>query len=225
MSLYLTLDIIAVAIPVLLSFDRHLQFYKRWKYVFLAIAITLIPFLIWDVFFTQNGIWGFNEEYISGFKLFSLPIEEILFFIVVPYASIFAYYSIQTHFPKYKLGDQVAIYCSFGLLAIAITVAFLNLDRIYTSTNFLFLSLVLSLVIWKRKKLLSRFLAIFPILLAPFFVMNGILTGTGIENQVVWYNAEAILGVRLYTIPIEDIFYAFSLILSVLFIVDLLEKD
>jgi lycopene cyclase domain-containing protein len=50
-------------------------------------------------------------------------------------------------------------------------------------------------------------------MLIPFFIVNGILTGTGINEEVVWYNDEENLGIRLLTIPVEDIFYAFSLIL------------
>jgi lycopene cyclase domain-containing protein len=50
-------------------------------------------------------------------------------------------------------------------------------------------------------------------MLIPFFIVNGILTGTGIENEVVWYNNDENLGIRMLTIPIEDSVFAFSLIL------------
>lgn len=50
-------------------------------------------------------------------------------------------------------------------------------------------------------------------MLIPFFIVNGVLTGTGITDQVVWYNDEQNLGIRMGTIPVEDSVYAFSLIL------------
>jgi lycopene cyclase domain-containing protein len=55
-------------------------------------------------------------------------------------------------------------------------------------------------------------------MLIPFFIVNGILTGSGIEEQVVWYNDAENLGIRLLTIPVEDTAYAFSLILLNLFL-------
>ena len=51
-------------------------------------------------------------------------------------------------------------------------------------------------------------------MLIPFFIINGILTGSFIENEVVWYNNDENLGIRLFTIPIEDSIYAFTLILT-----------
>jgi len=62
------------------------------------------------------------------------------------------------------------------------------------------------------------------VMLIPFFIVNGILTGSFIENEVVWYNNSENLGVRLLTIPIEDTIYAFTLILTNLLLMEFLEK-
>ena len=53
----------------------------------------------------------------------------------------------------------------------------------------------------------------FLVILVPFLIVNGILTGTFIEGEVVWYNPEENLGIRIFTIPVEDFGYGFSLIL------------
>jgi lycopene cyclase domain-containing protein len=53
-------------------------------------------------------------------------------------------------------------------------------------------------------------------------IVNGILTGSLIEKEVVWYNPDEILGLRVLTIPAEDFVYGFSLILFNLLVINLL---
>ena len=63
------------------------------------------------------------------------------------------------------------------------------------------------------------------ILLIPFFIVNGILTGSFIAEEVVWYNNSENLNIRIFTVPIEDIVYAFSLILSNLILIKTFENE
>lgn len=106
MSLYFWLLLGSIAVPLLLSFDKRLHFYTQWKYVLPSIAIVAVLYISVDIHFTQQGFWGFNDRYISGVQLFHLPVEEILFFIVVPYASIFLHEAILEYFPQVKVGGE-----------------------------------------------------------------------------------------------------------------------
>lgn len=213
MSLYLLLNIIAISIPLLLSFDKKVHFYTHWKYFLPAMIITLVIFIIWDVIFTGQGIWGFNERYLTGLSLFNLPLEEFLFFISVPYASVFTLYVLEAYFPSFRLNSTQVRWVTIFLLLFLLVLAVIYIDRAYTSVNFIFTIVILLLVFLTRPILLSRFYLSYLVILIPFGIINGILTGSFIEEQVVWYNDQENLGFRLGTIPFEDVFYGMSLIL------------
>ena len=83
---------------------------------------------------------------------------------------------------------------------------------------------VLIISISGKDKLLNRFYITFLIILVPFFLVNGILTGSFIEEEVVWYNELEITGFRIFTIPVEDIAYGFSLIMINLLMMKLMRK-
>src|SRR5436190_537311 len=99
MSLYLLIDILVILIPFIFSFHPKIRFVKEWKFFIPALLITAAIFIAGDYYFTYKGIWGFNKKYISGISILNLPIEEILFFICIPYACVFTYYVINN---KYK---------------------------------------------------------------------------------------------------------------------------
>ena len=212
--LYLLLNLGSLSIPFLFSFHPKLKFYRYWKALFLSIFITMIIYIPWDINFTQNGIWGFNEAYFLGSKIFDLPLEEWLFFICIPYACVFTHYALLHYFPHKKLSRITTLIISLILIIVLIFGIVLNSEKSYTTLNFLYAFLLLSIVLRSNFKLLQRYFLTFLVMLIPFFIVNGILTGSGIDNEVVWYNNEENLGIRLLTIPIEDTIYAFTLILT-----------
>jgi lycopene cyclase domain-containing protein len=203
--LYLLLDLGTLAGPLLLSFDKKVAFFKNWKYLFPAILIMATVFIIWDILFTNAGIWGFNPTYLTGIYFFSLPIEECLFFIVVPYASVFIYECIIAYFNDFLKKAAPAFFTILGVLVLI--VGFIYIDRLYTSITFISCGFGILWLVYRKTPYLGRFMLAYLIVLVPFFLVNGVLTGTGIEDQVVWYNSNHILNIRMLTIPIEDSIY------------------
>lgn len=198
--------------PLLLSFDKKVAFYKKWKYLFPAMVIPALLYITWDIYFTAKGIWSFNENYITGIKLSNLPVEEVLFFFVVPYCCVFIYECLRSYFPHIKnkpQGNRV-----LKLLAVALFITgIIFYNKGYTSYTFIFLSVCIAIIYLFRKFFTSfdasSFLISYLVILIPFLVVNGFLTAI----PVVLYNNAENLGIRIYTIPFEDIFYGILLIL------------
>ena len=214
---YLWVDFLTVIIPFLFSFHPKLNFHKNFKYFFPANVLAAIFFLSWDMLFTEIKVWGFNPDYISGLHLFNLPLEEVLFFLCVPFSCVFSYHCLNLHFNiRWKAKTESAFIVLFSSLLLITGLIFFS--RLYTSVTFISLALLLLFLKYVMKvNWLAKLLTIYPILLIPFFIVNGILTGTGPDEPVVWYNNAENLGIRMLTIPIEDTFYGFELILLNLF--------
>ena len=88
---YLLINFLTIFFPIVLSFDKRVQFFKSWKFIFPGLFITGLLFLLWDYVFTIYGVWSFNPDYVIGVYMLNLPLEEILFFVTVPFACIFIY--------------------------------------------------------------------------------------------------------------------------------------
>jgi len=216
-ELYLLINLFTVIIPVIFSFHPRLQFYRKFRFFLKANIITAIIFIVWDIFFTHLKIWSFNPDYVSGIYFFNLPLEEILFFICIPYACVFTYHCLNLFFQlKWKAKFESAFIISLASVLLIVGIYFHN--KLYTAATFISLSILLFILKFMfRIKWLPKLFSIYPLLLIPFFMVNGILTGFGLEQPVVWYNDSENMGVRLFTIPVEDIFYGFELILVNIF--------
>ena len=221
MYLYLFLNIASFSIPFAYSFEKKMRFIKWYKSVFFALIVTGLFFIAWDVYFTKIGIWGFNPNYYLGSKIWGLPFEELLFFLYIPYASIFTHYALIYFFKNLKLSIKNTKVITSVLLVFALAVLLVFYNRYYTFSAFLVFVLLLLYGLKYDKKVLPRFYISFLVILIPFFLVNGILTGSFITDEVVWYNNNENLGVRLFTIPVEDVFYAFDLLYLNIILIEL----
>lgn len=209
MYTYLLLNLFTIAFPLFRSFENKIHYARNWGPLFTAITFTGSFFLIWDHYFTTWGVWGFNPQYILGLYMFALPLEEWLFFITVPFACVFIY-EVLNYFVKHDPLLKYSHLITIGLVLVLFSIAVLNLDKLYTSVTFILTALFLT-IHWLcfKRKYLGKFYLAYTISLFPFLIVNGILTSL----PIVVYNDAETLGIRIFTIPLEDTVYCMLLLL------------
>lgn len=218
--LYLLLDIGTLMCPVLLSFEKRVHYFKSWKAAALASLIIAVPFLIWDHFFTIKGFWGFSPDHTLGMKLFELPLEEYLFFIVVPFACTFIYEVVKYYFRNVSLTWFNRAF-QFAIPLYAISLLLFPTYGYYTVSVEISSALVLIILMLNREIKHAGIAFLFSMI--PFFIMNGILTGGITDEPVVWYSEFEKVPFRLWTIPMEDVLYSFTLVVSNIIIFEKLQ--
>lgn len=206
---YLIINFLTIFFPVVLSFDKRVQFAKSWRHIWPGMAITGLVFLFWDMLFTIKGVWWFSQERIIGINFFGLPLEEILFFLTVPFACIFIYACLN-YYVKWQPNIRLTRIISNLVLILSAVLLVLYHDRIYTAVTFgLLLALLVYLQFVRSVEWLGRFYMAFAVSLIPFYIVNGLLTSI----PVVLYNDAENIGIRAGTIPFEDHFYSMALLL------------
>lgn len=83
---------------------------RRLKRAFLSIAPIAILFIIWDLYAIDRGHWHFDSTQILGIiGPGGIPLEEFLFFTVVPLAAIMTIEAVgvvKRNNKKWKFGDE-----------------------------------------------------------------------------------------------------------------------
>ncbi len=205
---YLLINFLTVFFPVMLSFDKRVRFYKSWKFIFPGLLLTGSVFLIWDYIFVLTDVWGFNSDYITGIYFLRLPVEEILFFITVPFACIFIYECLNYYIKRdvlKKVSRPVSLL--LALLSAAMLIVFHQ--RVYSLATFGLLFVLTLYLFLAKPPFAGRFYVAYIVSLIPFFIVNGLLTSI----PVVLYNDHQNMGLRIGSIPFEDHFYSLAMLL------------
>lgn len=186
--------------------------YKALGAVFLAVSM---PFIVWDSWAASEGHWLFSERFITSLRVFSLPIEEILFFITVPFAMLYVWRAILKHYrPARALSPAIptAIIAAIGLTSLLLGLVYW--DRGYTRSVMLASALTSILLIVSKLHVLRQFWLFQAFHLALFALSNSFLTAL----PVISYGKDSIIGQRVGTIPLEDFFFSYALINLILII-------
>ncbi len=212
---YLYLHLFTFVPVFALSFDRNVHFYKKWRYLLPAILPVAAFFIIWDVFFTEKGVWGFNHDYLSGIYLVNLPVEEWLFFFTVPFACVFIYECLNFYIKKDWL-QSIEPFLTKLLILLFFAVGIWKFWHMYTATTFILAGgFLLYHLLFEENAYRSRFYLAYLVSWVPFLMVNGVLTGGYTQEPVVIYNPEEYLGIRVTSVPLDDSVYSFLLLIMV----------
>src|SRR5918992_3117298 len=108
---YLVLNLFIIAVPLWYTPDKRTTYYRRLPALVLSIVVVSTCYLVWDILVTARGEWSFNSRYLTGVQIYNIPLEEVLFFITVPYSCLFIYEVVlyATRNSKLKLPASVVI--------------------------------------------------------------------------------------------------------------------
>ena len=211
---YLLIIALIIIIPFLLSFKWKFAYYRYYKALFPAITIVALVYIIWDAIVTARGDWSFNYDYLSGISFIGLPLEEILFFIVVPYSCIFIYENLAHFFPDKKIPFNRYFYASLTILFFAAGIFFYHQD--YTILALMSCAFFFLIALFFAPEILQsrNYWLYIGISMIPFLIFNYLLTSIPIvlyTSSAIW-GGDGLWNGRFLTIPFEDFFYNFSML-------------
>ena len=216
---YLIILGLSLLYPLAQSFEKRVYMHRKFRFILPGILATGVVYILWDIWFTAEGVWGFNPNYTLDLYILGLPLEEWLFFLVVPYCCIFLYEVLRYFVKKFHYPKVSRTVIMVLVLVLLGSIPFIY-DRLYTLVTFSFtaLMLILQLVQKTYKTWFSGFMITYVLSMVPFIVVNGLLTSI----PVVWYDNMQNLGIRIYTVPLDDFVYLMGLLLPAINIYQLL---
>jgi lycopene cyclase domain-containing protein len=117
---------------------------------------------------------------------------------------------MKAYFPNIQVTKFNRIFY-VGLALYAVFVLVVGFGGWYSSAASI-IALITIPVLMRAKINLTHLPISFLISMIPFFIVNGVLTGTGLDAPIVWYNDLENTGIRYFTIPMEDVVYGWTLI-------------
>lgn len=69
--------------------------YRQWRRLIKAVFPVAVVFLLWDEIAVAAHVWSYDDAYITGLSIpFRVPIEEVLFFLVIPVCALLTYNAV-----------------------------------------------------------------------------------------------------------------------------------
>jgi lycopene cyclase domain-containing protein len=91
---YLLVLVACLAVTLPLELLLGARVYRRPGRLAGTVLPVLAGFLAWDLLAHARGHWWFDDQYLLGPRLAGLPVEEWLFFLVVPVCAVLTYEAV-----------------------------------------------------------------------------------------------------------------------------------
>lgn len=91
-----------------LELAMRTRVYSKWRRLLLSIIPVVLVFSMWDLYAIAQGHWNFDWAHVTGVVFpGGLPLDEVLFFIVVPIAAILTLEAVRS-VKRWQIGDEPA---------------------------------------------------------------------------------------------------------------------
>ena len=190
-----------VAILFGVSLNKRLSILSSVKYMFPAVAFSAAILIMIDLQFAKLAVWSFNPKYVLGINLLDLPVEEWLFFIVVPFLGIFIYEFVKQQYRRFEYPNFFLLLSLVVLVLVGVT-GYSSHNKTYPFFLFFLITIYLGYTIFRNrfKAHYTKFYLSYIILLVPFVLIDKVLIGL----PILEYNDAYFLGAQLFSIPIEN---------------------
>jgi lycopene cyclase domain-containing protein len=74
----------------------HTRVYAQWRRLLLTLLPVLVVFVTWDVLAIRAGHWSYDPRQTTGLHVGNVPLEELLFFLVIPTCSILSLEAVRS---------------------------------------------------------------------------------------------------------------------------------
>jgi lycopene cyclase domain-containing protein len=90
-----------------LEFVLHVGVYVQWRRLLAVTLPVVVIFVAWDVLEIRAHAWHYDSRYLVGVTLPGrLPLEELLFFVVIPLCSVLTLEAVRVRRPDWLIGDE-----------------------------------------------------------------------------------------------------------------------
>jgi lycopene cyclase domain-containing protein len=90
-----------------LEFVVRTRVFRRLRRLMLSVVPVAAAFVLWDLYAISRGQWTFDPERVTGVELVGdLPLEELLFFLVIPLAAVLTLEAVRS-VRGWTVGDEL----------------------------------------------------------------------------------------------------------------------